>query len=305
MKRDSKLYRFFLGERGRRGGVGVPTVAILIVMIPFLIFGFFFKNNKRDNLAKNPVSTRVAIEEIYSVGNSWSIKYHLNIDGISYNGGGRFLKGLAVGDTVGVMYQKDNPANNMTVYDYYDHSDDKWLFVIILVAVVLGVYRWSKVRKTHNTIETPQDSNAKCQIYRTPKHYIFLTVYYSVASKPIYFLSHDCSDSEFEKAMSECFDVSTKGKYEELKASELIRAMGQRSWRQLYLNSTMCLVEYSSVKYLGGKLSIEVGKKRKDGRGFDWDSNRSQTLDMEKTDWRQAIETIRNILKPSINEPDR
>ena len=135
MKSDSKLYRFFLGERGT---IGVPTVAILIVLVPFLVFGFFFKNNKRENLANNPVSTRVAIEDISSVGNSWSIYYHLNIDGISYKGSGRRLRGLTVGDTIGVMYQKDNPANNMTVYDYYDHSDDKLLVIIILLAAVLG-----------------------------------------------------------------------------------------------------------------------------------------------------------------------
>jgi len=302
MKSDSKLYRFFLGDRGTRG---VPTVAILIVLVPFLVFGFFFKNNKRENLANNPASTRVVIEKISSVGNSWSFYYHLNIDGISYDGSGRFLKGLAVGDTVGVMYQKDNPANNMTVYDYYNHSDDKWLIIIIFLAAIFGIYRWSKVGKTNNTIEVPQDRNAKCQIYRTSKHYIFLTVYYSVASKPIYFLSHDCTDSDFEKTMFDCLETSVKGRCEEMKQSELIKVMKQRSWRQLYLNSTMCLVEYSGVKYLGDKLSIEVGKRRKDGRGFDWDSIRFKTFDVEKTDWRQIIGTIRNILNPVNNEVDR
>ncbi len=301
MKSDSKLYRFFLGERGTRG---LPTVAILIVLVPFLAFGFFFSNNKRENLANNPVSTRVAIEEIYSVGNSWYIDYHLNIDGISYKGSGKLLKGLSVGDTIGVVYQKDNPANNMTVYDYYDHSDDKWAIIIILLATVLGIYRWSKVGKTNNTLEVPQDGNAKCQIYRTSKHYIFLTVYYSIASKPIYFLSHECIDSEFEKTMVDCLETSVKGKYRAMKPSELIKAMKQQSWRQLYLNSTMCLVEYSSQEYLGGKLSIEVGKRRKDGRGFDWDSSRSRSFDMKETDWRQTIGIIRNILDPTINETD-
>lgn len=301
MKSDSKLYRFFLGKRGT---IGVPTVAILIVLVPFLVFGFFFKNNKRENLANNPVSTRVVIEEISSVGQTRHIHYHLQIKGISYDGSGRFLKGLAVGDTIGVMYQKDNPANNMTVYDYYDHVDDKWLIIIILLVAVLGIYRWSKTGKTNNTIEIPQDRNAKCQIYRTSKHYIFLTVYYSVASKPIYFLSHDCTDSEFEKTMFDCLETSVKGRYEDMKASELIKAMKQQSWRQLYLNSTMCLVEYSSKEYLGDKLSIEVGKRRKDGRGFDWDSSRSRSFDMEETDWRQTIGIIRNILDPTINETD-
>ena len=210
MKSDSKLYRFFLGERGTRG---LPTVAILIVLVPFLVFGFFFKNNKRENLANNPVSTRVAIEEIYSVSNGWYIDYHLNIDGISYK-------------------------------------------------------------------------------------------YYSIASKPIYFLSHDCTDSEFEKTMFDCLETSVKTRYEDMKASELIKAMKQQSWRQLYLNSTMCLVEYSSKEYLGDKLSIEVGKRRKDGRGFDWDSSRSRSLDIKKTDWRQTIVTIRNILESTINETD-
>lgn len=302
MKPDSKLYRFFLGERGTRG---LPTVAILIVLVPFLVFGFFFNNNKRENLANNPVTTRVAIEKIYSVSNVWYIDYHLNIDGISYKGAGRRLKGLAVGDTIGVMYQKDNPANNMTVYDYYDHSDDKWLIIIIILAAVLGVYRWSKVGKNNNTIEVPQDRNAKCQIYRTSKYYIFLPVYYSIASKPIYFLSHDCTDSEFEKTMFDCLETSVKGKYRDMKQSELIKAMKQQSWRQLYLNSTMCLVEYSNKEYLGDKLSIEVGKRRKDGRGFDWDNNRSRSFDMKKTDWRQTIGIIRSILEPTINETDR
>lgn len=302
MKSDSKLYRFFLGERGTRG---LPIVAILIVLVPLLVFGFFFKNNKRKNLANNQVSTRVVIEKITTLNQTRQIHYHLQIDGISYDGSGRFLKGLAVGDTIGVMYQKDNPANNMTVYDYYDHSDDKWAIIIILLAAVLGVYRWSKVGKTNNTIEIPQDRNAKCQIYRTSKHYIFLTVYYSIASKPIYFLSHDCTDSEFEKTMFDCLETSVKGRYDDMKPSELIKAMKQKSWRQLYLNSAMCLVEYSSKEYLGDKLSIEVGKRRKDGRGFDWDSSRSRSFDMKETDWRQTIGIIRNILDPTINETDR
>lgn len=89
-----------------------------------------------------------------------------------------------------------------------------------------------------------------------------------------------------------------------MKPSELIKAMKQLSWRQLYLNSTMCLVEYSSKEYLGEKLSIEVGKRRKDGRGFDWDSCRSQSFDMKETEWRQIIGIIRNILDPTINETD-
>lgn len=94
-------------------------------------------------------------------------------------------------------------------------------------------------------------------------------------------------------------------RFEDMKASELIKAMKQQSWRQLYLNSTMCLVEYSSKEYLGDKLSIEVGKRRKDGRGFDWDSSRSRSFDMEETDWRQTIGIIRSILEPTINEIDR
>ena len=63
-------------------------MAILIVLVPFLVFGFFFKNNKRENLANNPVSTRVAIDKISRVGSSWSISYRLNIVGISYIGSG-------------------------------------------------------------------------------------------------------------------------------------------------------------------------------------------------------------------------
>ena len=86
MKSDSKLYRFFLGERGTRG---LPTVAILIVLVPFLVFGFFFNNNKRENLANNPGSTRVVIEEISSVGQTRHIHYHLQIKGINYDGSGR------------------------------------------------------------------------------------------------------------------------------------------------------------------------------------------------------------------------
>jgi hypothetical protein len=104
--------------------------------------------------------------------------------------------------------------------------------------------------------------------------------------------------------MFDCLKTSVKGRYEDIKASELIKAMKQQSWRQLYLNSTMSLVEYSRKEYLGDKLSIEVGKRRKDGRGFDWDSSRSRSFDMKKTDWQQTIGIIRNILDPTINETD-
>ncbi len=77
------------------------------------------------------------------------------------------------------------------------------------------------------------DGSGRCMIYRTDKEYIFVTIYYVNMSYPIKFLPVSCSNGEFENTLMEIFHASLHGKYVELKNAELIKAMKQRSWRQL------------------------------------------------------------------------
>ncbi len=63
-------------------------------------------------------------------------------------------------------------------------------------------------------------------------------------SLPIKFLPIDCGNGEFENTLMEIFHASLHGKYVELKNAELIKAMKQRSWRQLYQHSTGVLLKH-------------------------------------------------------------
>ena len=92
-----------------------------------------------------------------------------------------------------------------------------------------------------------------CGIYRTAKQYIFITGYgktgngYSM-SYPILFAPIDCDDVEFNKAFGEVFIASNSDKYEELTSAQLIKAMKQRTWRQLYSQSTYVHVRQNDAE---------------------------------------------------------
>ena len=98
-------------------------------------------------------------------------------------------------------------------------------------------------------------------IYRTDKEYIFVTIYYVNMSYPIKFLPVSCSNGEFENTLMEIFHASLHGKYVELKNAELIKAMKQRSWRQLYQHSTGVLLKHDSRT-----LEILPTRKATDGK---------------------------------------
>ncbi|MBP3534659.1 MAG: hypothetical protein J6J53_01460, partial [Muribaculaceae bacterium] len=134
-------------------------------------------------------------------------------------------------------------------------------------------------------------------IYRTEKEYIFVTVYYVNASYPIKFLPLDCDNGAFENTLTDIFHASQHDKYTEIKASELIKAMKQRSWRQLYMHCTSVLVTHDSRK-----LKILPTRKATD-KGLDWDYDRELSFDLDSASWKDIINSIRKLLEP--NETDR
>lgn len=116
MKSDSKIYRFFFGRRGQRR---LPIGVILLILVLFLIVGLYFQNRKYNALSANPVFTSTVVSDVYGIRNNPYLKYQIFVDGKAYEGGAP-RRGLSVGDSIDVVYQKDNPENNMTVFEYFD-----------------------------------------------------------------------------------------------------------------------------------------------------------------------------------------
>ncbi len=56
--------------------------------------------------------------------------------------------GFAVGDSIGVVYQKDNPENNMTVFEYYDGPSYGFVSAFVILVVILAIIRWRKISKS-------------------------------------------------------------------------------------------------------------------------------------------------------------
>lgn len=294
MKSDSKIYRFFFGKRGVRR---LPFGVVLLIFVPFLIVGLYLRNRKYNALSANPVFTSIVISDITSIGNSGPIiKYRFTVNGTVYDGGAH-INGIAKGDSIGVVYQKNNPENNMTVFEYFDGPEYGAVTIFVIIAIVLAVYRWLRINRKYNDRCPELDSLGKCAIYRTDKEYIFVTVYYVNASYPIKYLPLDCDNGAFENTLTDFFQASQHDKYTEIKASELIKAMKQRSWRQLYMHCTSVLVTHDSRK-----LKILPTRKATD-KGLDWDYDRELTFELDSTSWKEIINSIRKLLEP--NETDR
>lgn len=295
MKSDSKIYRFFFG---RRGDTRMPVGVMLLILVPFLIAGLYFQNRKYNALSANPEFTSTAISNIGYIGNDGPIiHYIITVNGRDYEGGAH-ANGFAVGDSIGVIYQKDNPENNMTVFEYYDGPDYGFVTIIVIIAIVLAVYRWLKINRKFNERCPELDGSGRCMIYRTDKEYIFVTVYYANSSYPIKFLPLDCDNgSVWKNILTDIFHASLNYKYTEIKDSELIKAMKQRSWRQLYMHSTSVLVTHDSHK-----LKILPTKKAA-GKWQDWDYDRKMSFDLDGASWKDIINSIRKLLDP--NETDR
>lgn len=293
MKSDSKIYRFFFGKRGERC---LPFGVVLLILVPFLIVGLFLQNRKYNAMSANPVFTLTVVSDITSIGNSGPIiKYRFTVNGTVYDGGAH-INGIAKGDSIGVVYQKNNPENNMTVFEYFDGPEYGAVTIFVIIAIVLAVYRWLRINRKYNDRCPELDGLGKCAIYRTDKEYIFVTVYYVNASYPIKFLPLDCDNGAFENTLTDIFHASQHDKYTEIKASELIKAMKQRSWRQLYMHSTSVLVTHDSRK-----LKILPTRKATD-KGLDWDYDRELSFDLDGASWKDIINSIRKLLEP--NETD-
>lgn len=294
MKSDSKIYRFFFGQRG---DIRMPFGVMLLILVPFLIAGLYFQNRKYNALSANPEFTSTAISKIGYIGNDGPIiHYIITVNGRDFEGGAH-ANGFAVGDSIGVVYQKDNPENNMTVFEYYDGPNYGIVTMIVIIAIVLAVYRWLKLNRKFNERCPELDSSGRCMIYRTDKEYIFVTVYYANSSYPIKFLPLDCDNGAFENTLTDISHASLHDKYTEIKASELIKAMKQRSWRQLYMHSTSVHVTHDSHK-----LKILPTKKAA-GKWQDWDYDGKLSFDLDGASWKDIINSIRKLLDP--NETDR
>jgi hypothetical protein len=96
----------------------------------------------------------------------------------------------------------------------------------------------------------------------------------------------------------EIFHASLHGKYVELKNAELIKAMKQRSWRQLYQHSTGVLLKHDSRT-----LEILPTRKATDGKGLDWDYDRAISFELDTASWKNIITSTRKLL--NNNEADR
>ncbi len=292
MKSDSKIYRFFFGRRGERR---LPFGVMLVILVPFLIVGLYFQNRKYNALSANPFFTSTVVSDVYSLSNSRYLKYQISVDGKAYEGSAP-RRGLSVGDSIGVVYQKDDPENNMTVFEYFDGPEFGTVIIFVIVAIVLAAYRWLTINRKYNDRCPELERSGKCTIYRTDKEYIFVTVYHANSSYPIKFLPLDCDNGAFENILTDIFHASQHDKYTEIKASELIKAMKQRSWRQLYMHSTSVRVTHDSHR-----LKILPTRKATD-KGLDWDYDRELSFDLDRASWKNIIISIRILLENNETE---
>lgn len=292
MKSDSKIYRFFFG---RRGEIRLPFGVMLLILVPFFIVGLYFQNRKYNALSANPFFTSTVVSDVYSLSNSRYLKYQISVDGKAYEGSAP-RRGLSVGDSIGVVYQKDDPENNMTVFEYFDGPEFGSVIVFVIVAIVLAAYRWQRINRKYNDRCPELERSGKCTIYRTDKEYIFVTVYHANSSYPIKFLPLDCDNGAFENTLTDIFHASQHDKYTEIKASELIKAMKQRSWRQLYMHSTSVRVTHDSHR-----LKILPTRKATD-KGLDWDYDRELSFDIDRASWKNIIISIRKLLENNETE---
>lgn len=277
----------------------MPFVIILLILVPFLIAGQYYKNRNYNALSANPAFTKTVVSETHIMKGSPSINYTILVDGKKYKGGCS-IGGFSVGDSIGVVYQKDNPKNNMPVFEYYDGAENGTIVVIVIIIVVLSVYRWWKINKKYNDRCPVLERSGACNIYRMDKEYMFVTAYGKFGhndSYPIKFMPIDCSNGEFEDTLMEIFDASLHNKYIELKAAELIKAMKQRSWRQLYMHSTSVFVHFdrqNEQKLIITPTKPIVGKS---SRGLDWDYDRSLSFNLDNSSWKDIINSIRKLLQ--------
>lgn len=300
MKSDNKTYRFFFGRRGERH---LPFGAMLLILVPFLIVGQYFQNRKYNALSASPEHTSTVISNIGYIGNSGPIiHYSFTVNGVTYNGG-MHANGFAVGDSIGVVYQKDNPENNMTVFEYYDGPSYGFVSAFVILVVILAIIRWRKISRQYKA-DAPVETKVQraCGIYRTSKEYIFVTGYGKTGfgynmNYPIKFAPIDCDDIEFNNAFGEVFLASNREEYKELKSSELIKAMKQRSWRQLHLHSTSVFVNQDD-----DKISVVPTKLASD-KWLDWDSNQALTFDVGNDSIYDIVSETRKLL--DNHETDR
>ncbi len=292
MKSDSKIYRFFFGRRGERR---MPFGVMLLILVPFFIVGLYFQNRKYNALSANPFFTSTVVSDVYSLSNSRYLKYLISVDGKAYEGSAP-RRGLSVGDSIGVIYQKDDPENNMTVFEYFDGPEFGSVIIFVIVAIVLAAYRWLTINRKYNDRCPELERSGKCTIYRTDNEYIFVTVYHANSSYPIKFLPLDCDNRAFENTLTDIFHASQHDKYTEIKASELIKAMKQRSWRQLYMHSTSVRVTHDSHR-----LKILPTRKATD-KGLDWDYDRELSFDIDRASWKNIIISIRKLLENNETE---
>lgn len=142
-----------------------------------------------------------------------------------------------------------------------------------------------------NRLKEPKTQRA-CGIYRTTKHYIFLTGYGKTGmgyhmSYPIKFTPIDCDDVEFNEAFGEVFIASNRDKYEVLTSAQLIKAMKQRSWRQLHNKST-----YVHVRQNDAEITILPAQYKKN----EWDYEHSLTFDIDKNSIYDIVSKARKLL---------
>lgn len=167
---------------------------------------------------------------------------------------------------------------------------NKWQKIYVIFSQVL-VSLSQQFHRKYNDRCLELEHFGRCMIYRTDKKFIFVTVYYINSSYPIKFLPLNCSNEDFENALTDILQASLHGKYVEVNNSELIKAMKQRSWRQLYRCSTSVLVTHNN-----SKLTILPTHTVAD-KIHEWDYNQELSFDLNVASWKDIIISIRKLIE--------
>jgi Na+/H+ antiporter NhaC len=143
-----------IANRRKRSAVKKSEKVIIPIGIAFIVFVIYMliiHLNKEQSLYDNAKKENAIIDHFGRARFGYNFSYHFNIDGKEYKGNAIYFPNsdkLSIGDTIGIMYNITNPANNKSVRDFYNHKPNLYyLFFIPIVAIfiywVYPVPRWA------------------------------------------------------------------------------------------------------------------------------------------------------------------
>jgi hypothetical protein len=118
--------------------ITLPITIAFFLFVAYIIVDYVYNQQSLKENAKNESAT---IKEFTSSKNGHYFIYQFNINGNEYKGRGTYYPNgdkLSIGDTISIVYDKTNPANNQSIRDFEKKIDFFPLFIIIPIMAILS-----------------------------------------------------------------------------------------------------------------------------------------------------------------------